>query len=61
VVEVPFAFVPCQYHVVPVGGVPERVIVTVLHCGELLVGFEGAEIEFTDTFTAILLLTQISV
>lgn len=41
-VEVPLALVPCQYHVVPDGGVPDRVIVTEVHCGELLVGLLGA-------------------
>ena len=45
--DVPLAVVPCQYQVVPVGGVPERVIVTELHCGELLVGFEGVSAETT--------------
>ena len=43
-VEVPLALVPCQYQVVPAGGVPERVIVTEVHCGELLVGLFGAEV-----------------
>jgi len=43
-VEVPFAFVPCQYHVVPDGGAPECAKVTEVHCGELLVGLLGGEV-----------------
>ena len=42
VVVVPFGFVPCQYQVVPVGGVPDLVIVEDVHWGELLVGLLGA-------------------
>ena len=42
VVEVPLALVPCQYHTVPEGGVPDLVIITEVHCGELLVGVVGA-------------------
>ena len=39
----PKAFVPCQYHVAPAGGFPTLVIVALLHCGELLVGFAGVD------------------
>ena len=46
-VEFPLALVPCQYHVVPDAGVPDRVIVTEVHCGELLVGLFGTEGVFT--------------
>jgi hypothetical protein len=49
----PLEFVPCQYHVTPDGGVPDRVIVTEVHCGELLVGAEGV-FGFEDTVTVIL-------
>ena len=56
--DVPLAVVPCQYQVVPVGGVPERVIVTELHCGELLVGVEGVS-GVEVTVTAILPLVEL--
>lgn len=46
-VEVPLALVPCQYQVVPDVGVPDRVIVTEEHWGELLVGLFGTEGLFT--------------
>ena len=49
VVDVPLAFVPCQYHVVPEGGVPVLVIVTEEHWGELLVGLFGGVAIFTVT------------
>ena len=51
-VLVPHA-VPCQYHVSPEGGVPERVIVTLPLCGELLVGVPGFDggVQFTVTLT----------
>ena len=51
-VDVPLEFVPCQYQVMPVGGVPELVIVTEVHCGELLIGVEGV-FGFEDTVTEI--------
>ena len=53
VVEVPFPFVPCQYQVVPAGGVPLLVIVTDPHCGELLVGLEGAKTDPELTVTEV--------
>jgi len=59
-VDVPLAFVPCQYQVIPAAGFPLRVMVTSLHCGELLVKLLGAAMEFTVTGTAILLLAQSS-
>jgi hypothetical protein len=52
-------FVPCQYHVTPSGGFPEREIVTEAHCGELLFGTAGTlGNEFTTTEVLALLLLQ---
>ena len=58
-VSVPLGFVPCQYHVVPAGGFPERETVTEAHCGELLVGAAGTlGSEYTTTEVLELLLLQ---
>ena len=58
-VSVPLGFVPCQYHVVPAGGFPERETVTEAHCGELLDGVAGTlGNEFTTTKVLALLLLQ---
>ena len=61
-VSVPLGFVPCQYHVAPAGGLPEREIVTEAHCGELLDGVAGTlGNEYTTTeMLALLLLQQLA-